>query len=160
MQAPFGALPLCRTVRLTACCVNAGTAAHAPSSNTTARAPAPSTTNYGKSSSRTAMGPPPRCSGLTYYSLVPPCLGPACLVSKPCSQSPAVMHHRSFLQQSPVSAPATPVVASQIHAFMATSPAAPAYAHIKLSAAAPSKPQLSSKSNMCLSTSWCGCKCI
>ena len=92
VQAPFGALSLCRTVRLTACCVNAGTAAHAPSSNTTARAPAPSTSNYGNSSSRTSMGPPPRCSGLTYYSLVPPCLSPAaaCLVSKPCSQSPAV----------------------------------------------------------------------
>ncbi len=73
------------------------------------------------------------------------------------------MHARSLLQQSPVSASATSVIASPLQALKTTSPAAtPAYAPIKPSAAAPLKPHLSTESNLgtSLGTSWCGCKCI
>ena len=85
MQAPFGALSMCKTVRLTACCVNAGTPAQAPSSNTTALAPTPSASNYGNSStpSTSSTSSPPDAAVPFNIPLQSPAQLPLQLVSSP-----------------------------------------------------------------------------
>jgi len=98
VQAPFGAHSMCRTASLTACCGNAGTPAHAPSSNTTARAPAPSASNYGNSSttSTSSTSPPPDA----VVSLNIPLQSPAQVLLQLVS-SPNLVSHSPALNASP-----------------------------------------------------------